>query len=107
MYLIAGFARTYNCEYVQGIPVKASVTYAYEVQRGIHRSSSMANQQGSQQGQGTRSDQDPSQKSGTGQQDPSQKSGSGQQGRPNDMNKGGNQPGSGGQHSGGSGGTNR
>ncbi len=66
----------------------------------------MANKQGSQQGQ------NPAQKSGTGQQDPAQKGGSGQQERnqgnkPNDMNKGGNQPGSGGQHSGGAGGTNR
>jgi hypothetical protein len=72
----------------------------------------MANQQGSQPGQGSGSgtrNQDPAQKSGTGQQDPSQKSGSGQQGKPNDMNKGGNQPGSGSQHSGGAGGgsTNR
>ncbi|MGC1422549.1 MAG: hypothetical protein WA354_19095 [Terracidiphilus sp.] len=69
----------------------------------------MANQQGSQQGSGsgTHSNQDPAQKSGTGQQDPSQKSGSGQQGKPNDMNKGGNQPGSGSQHSGGSGSSNR
>lgn len=65
----------------------------------------MANTQGSQQGQGgsgsgSHSNPDPAQKSGTGQQDPSQKSGSGQQGKPNDMNKSGNQPGSG-QHSGG------
>jgi hypothetical protein len=98
-----------NCGYVPGIPVKAGVTYAYEVQRGIHRSSSMANPQSPQQGSGsgTRSNQDPAQKSGSGQQDPSQKSGSGQQGKPNDMNKGGNQPGSGSQHSGGTGGSNR
>jgi hypothetical protein len=68
----------------------------------------MANTQGSQQGSGTRSNQDPAQKSGTGQLDPSQKGGSGQQGKQNDMNKGGNQPGSGSQqHSGGAGGSNR
>jgi len=71
----------------------------------------MANQQGSQQGQGsgsgTRSNQDPAQKSGTGQQDPSQKGGTGQQGKPNDMNKSGNQPDSGRQQSGGSGSSNR
>jgi hypothetical protein len=75
----------------------------------------MANTQNPQQGQGsgsgTRSTQDPAQKSGTGQQDPAQKSGSGQQGnqgnKPNDINKGGNQPGSGSQHSGGAGGGNR
>ena len=54
----------------------------------------MANTQGSQQGQGSgsgsRSNQDPAQKSGTGQQDPLSR-GSGQQGqqgnKPNDMNK--------------------
>ncbi len=92
--------------------MKAGVTYAYDVQRGIHRSSSMANtQQGQGSGSGTRSNQDPAQqksgtgqqapaqKSGTGQQDPAQKSGTGQQGKPNDMNKGGNQPGSGSQQS--------
>jgi hypothetical protein len=106
------FLKSDNCGYIRGIPVKAGVTYAYEVQRGIYRSSSMANQQGSQQGQGsgsgTGSNQDPSQKSGTGQQqDPSQKGGAGQQGKPNDMNKSGNQPGSGSQQSGGSGSSNR
>ena len=76
----------------------------------------MANTQSPQQGQnpaqkGGTGQQDPAQKSGSGQQDPAQKGGSGQQGnqgnKPNDINKGGNQPGSGGQHSGGAGGGNR
>jgi hypothetical protein len=66
----------------------------------------MANTQGSQQGQGTRSDQDPSQKSGTGQHSQQGTQQGNQGNKPNDMNKEQNrpnQPGSGSQHSGGSG----